>query len=884
MARSWQTARKNSFLEHEEEYVARFLAVAGEKNAINFEEFKQVSGCKNEVFASKFFDAMSARQSGDITLREYLEALQKLRSENVHERIQFLFEIFDLEGDGFISGEELKIVLQASVEEEGGEMTEEESARLVNALMQLFGADQASSVSFAQFESVVLTYPDLLTVISFGHVGLRSPEPKPPKKSHRRARKFASWVMNNPQLLFTYTLIIVALLGCFLWRFLKFAGDCDEVDMDMKDPLTGYTRHDVVHVVEDYKGSSISHVDSRYMVFSRAMAEEDPVECRHARKRALLGWALPVAKGCGQAMNVTFLLILFPVSRNLMAALRDSCFKQFFFFNGTIQFHKFDPSCPLREIATKSLCRFLGFIGFWLAWAHTLCHLKCMTRWKDPENFKFWSWSFPEDRHVEHMEGVLRDANGTAVRDGVDRLVFNDDMQGDIPRMFFNDGEQTTLDDILQLPTFVTGVILAAVYTIAALFAFDYPRKLLIFKEPADSQNCGFIRRRLAAIGRFLNDFDNFWYSHHLFTIFYAALLLHPLSHSTDEKYERGRRDSCLWVIVPVLIYMTEKVVRVTRGISKTEIISVEQLDGDVVGLKLECPRTFKYLPGQYVFVRCPQISQFEWHPFTLTSCPGDSHLGVHIRNAGDWTGALHALVAKHVKEREDQIARNSPTSTMRRRKRYCSGVGGDSKEAENFNFTISVDGPFGAPAQDHTDYEVMILIGAGIGVTPLASVLADLLESLEENSCATCGSDSETVMRRRVQKVYFYWTVKSSAEATWFNHLLHAISQQDQDELLEINVNITGVKEAKDLRTMLLSLAQYESENVADSFSRTVTRFGRIKWSEVFEKVKCEFPDEPEVGVFYCGPRSLGNDISKMCRQNSSESTKFAFMTESFG
>ena len=30
-----------------------------------------------------------------------------------------------------------------------------------------------------------------------------------------------------------------------------------------------------------------------------------------------------------------------------------------------------------------------------------------------------------------------------------------------------------------------------------------------------------------------------------------------------------------------------------------------------------------------------------EWHPFTLTSAPGDSTLSVHIRVVGDWTQAL---------------------------------------------------------------------------------------------------------------------------------------------------------------------------------------------------------------------------------------------------
>lgn len=52
----------------------------------------------------------------------------------------------------------------------------------------------------------------------------------------------------------------------------------------------------------------------------------------------------------------------------------------------------------------------------------------------------------------------------------------------------------------------------------------------------------------------------------------------------------------------------------------------------------------------------------------------------------------------------------------------------------------VFVDGPFGAPAQDHDDYNVMILVGAGIGVTPFASVLNDILDNMKKGRCPNCG------------------------------------------------------------------------------------------------------------------------------------------------
>jgi respiratory burst oxidase len=42
------------------------------------------------------------------------------------------------------------------------------------------------------------------------------------------------------------------------------------------------------------------------------------------------------------------------------------------------------------------------------------------------------------------------------------------------------------------------------------------------------------------------------------------------------------------------------------------------------------------------------------------------------------------------------------------------------------------VDGPYGAPAQDFRNYDVLLLIGLGIGATPFVSILRDLLNNLK--------------------------------------------------------------------------------------------------------------------------------------------------------
>lgn len=55
--------------------------------------------------------------------------------------------------------------------------------------------------------------------------------------------------------------------------------------------------------------------------------------------------------------------------------------------------------------------------------------------------------------------------------------------------------------------------------------------------------------------------------------------------------------------------------------------------------------------PGQYTFVNVPAVAVSEWHPFTITSAPGDPFVSVHIRVVGDWTESLWNTMEAYLKD-----------------------------------------------------------------------------------------------------------------------------------------------------------------------------------------------------------------------------------------
>ena len=287
---------------------------------------------------------------------------------------------------------------------------------------------------------------------------------------------------------------------------------------------------------------------------------------------------------------------------------------------------------------------------------------------------------------------------------------------------------------------------------------------------------------------------------------------------------------------------------------------------GRSVALQLSKPPGFKYLSGQYVYINIPKLGWMEWHPFTLTSAPHDDFLGLQIRAAGDWTGALYDFVEEAIQSQQRTDGKSADLEAQ-------EGI-------SEFEFpTIHVDGPYGAPTQEWQNYSSVVMIGAGIGVTPCASVLRDVLNSI--NTTGLRGRSSSMDLRRcqsrragghecATTKVHFFWCTRDKDEAGWFREELEAISKIDVDGLLDINIHITSVDNQQSLSNLLkicqMSCHAAHGEDVMTGLrTNFITKFGRPDWEKVLTSVAAEC--DSKVGVFYCGPPTLASVLQKQCQ-----------------
>ncbi|XP_027368818.1 respiratory burst oxidase homolog protein A-like [Abrus precatorius] len=377
---------------------------------------------------------------------------------------------------------------------------------------------------------------------------------------------------------------------------------------------------------------------------------------------------------------------------------------------------------------------------------------------------------------------------------------------------------QPSYMEILATTEGVSGIGMVVLMAIAFSLATKWPRR----RSPV-----------LPVSLQRVTGYNTFWYSHHLFVLVYVLLIIHSMFlFLTDKLMEKT---TWMYIAFPVLLYAGERIFRAIRsGSYEVDILKANLYPGKVLYLKMQKPEGFKYQSGMYIFLQCPQISPFEWHPFSLTSGPQDDYLSVHIRTLGDWSYQIYALFQE----------------TM------LSGLQGCPK--------LYIDGPYGSASQDHVKYDILILIGLGIGATPFISILKDVVKGVQ-----TGQNDHQNSF-------------------DWFRDVMKEISNSTKKQsVVEMHNFLTSVYPEGDVRSALLSVIQalHLAKSGIDIVSRTPihTHFARPNWFNIFSRLARKHGGA-KIGVFYCGPSKLAKELKRLCTKFSTKTTtRFVFHKENY-
>ena len=206
---------------------------------------------------------------------------------------------------------------------------------------------------------------------------------------------------------------------------------------------------------------------------------------------------------------------------------------------------------------------------------------------------------------------------------------------------------------------------------------------------------------------------------------------------------------------------------------------SVEVITDDIVEVRVVVAGNQRssnsYSAGQYIFMNVPCISALQWHPFSITSAPREGNIVVfHVKALGgpsSWTSSLLAA----------------------------------AKQSANGTLGVKLDGFFGHNAVHALvkPRTAVVLVGGGVGVTPLLSILADLSER---------GANTRVflVWCTRTSKEFLAFAPRIAAAKARLGDRLHACiaitrfdTSKPQQSGAVCNVNETVSTLANDARTI---------------------------------------------------------------------------------
>ncbi|EIN14132.1 NADPH oxidase isoform 1 [Punctularia strigosozonata HHB-11173 SS5] len=390
--------------------------------------------------------------------------------------------------------------------------------------------------------------------------------------------------------------------------------------------------------------------------------------------------------------------------------------------------------------------------------------------------------------------------------------------------------------------------------------------------------------------------FEAFWYTHHLAFFFMIGLYAHAtgcfVRDSVDPDYIPSfpfySTEHCLgyesWraTIWPGIIYFGERVWREIRARRATRLSKVLVHPSGAMELRIIKP-SFKYVAGQWLFIQVPSVSKWQWHPFTITSAPEDPYVSVHIRQVGDWTRGLGEIIGAG-----PNVVASLTQAAMKGQEKdekltMMGATRGDFVEIDSGRSlpVVRIDGPYGAPAEDVFNVEVAVLIGAGIGVTPFASILKHIWYRQKRGNVGS------------LRRVEFFWVCRDAPSFGWFQSLLQEVEAAQADpNFLRINIYLTQ-KIGDD---MLWNIAVNDAGAEYDPLTllRTRTMFGRPDWKSIYGRMKQAIEGgqyiagsnsqlRTTVGTYFCGPSVLAKAIKEATVQHTSSQVNFTFAKEHF-
>jgi predicted ferric reductase len=310
-----------------------------------------------------------------------------------------------------------------------------------------------------------------------------------------------------------------------------------------------------------------------------------------------------------------------------------------------------------------------------------------------------------------------------------------------------------------------------------------------------------------------------FWFHCGSFLGFVVALFLHATAARP-------------FVLASLGSYAIDKAIQLSRKMTKNTT-AFENLDDRTARVRFAKTQLSSLLcrhqVGQYVFVNFPSLSLQEWHPFSVASGPNAPYIDIYVRALGDHS--------KKIVEYSKKCA------------------------AENKQAKIRVDGPYGTLPFNYHRYGSILLVGGGIGITPIMGILDDIYGRVGN------GRMKKRAPSHCIKNVSVVWIMPHAADATLFSDLLDSYH----------------LKSLVDPLVPDLELSIYVTRDDGTLAGKSIT-YAKPQFNIVLgELVENKHESLTSILVYACGPGRMVNQLWDESMKKRSKKLRVDFYHENF-
>jgi len=289
------------------------------------------------------------------------------------------------------------------------------------------------------------------------------------------------------------------------------------------------------------------------------------------------------------------------------------------------------------------------------------------------------------------------------------------------------------------------------------------------------------------------NTWEYFKYLHYVFLVLVPAALLHA-------------NGSWYFLLGGISFYLIDASIRFVGVVSPpARLLNIGVSEADSGFTLLTFDRRHAE-PGQFAWIRVPMISDWEWHPFSISSAPSDGQIKMCIKNMGPgtWTERLFTL-ARDAEGSEDP-------------------------------WPVQLDGPYGPPLQPLlADHKGVLLLAGGIGITQPHSVFRELAAYFQENKALPGG----------LKFVKLVWVAQSDQVFDLFHS--------------SISDCLTGIPDS------IMAAEFYSTKPSKGTSTGILVKEGRPDFRELYEAGGKALADDETLFVQACGPARMVDDAASV-------------------